>query len=141
MIITIFVQQALKGNKLFILDHHDAFIPFMNLINGLPTAKSYATRTILFLQDDGTLKPLAIELSLPHPRGHEFDSFEDVRCLFDGGVYLPTDVLSKISPIPVLKEIFRTDGEQALKFPPPQSSIQTHELLRITRETNVKYKI
>lgn len=50
---------------------------------------------------------------------NEFDSFEDVRCLFDGGVYLPTDVLSKISPIPVLKEIFRTDGEQALKFPPP----------------------
>jgi len=51
---------------------------------------------------------------------NEFDTFEDVRGLFDGGVYLPTDVISKISPIPVLKEFLRTDGEQVLKFPPPQ---------------------
>ncbi|KAG2402732.1 Linoleate 9S-lipoxygenase [Vigna angularis] len=36
-----------------------------------------------------------------------------------GGLYLPTDVISKISPIPVIKEIFRTVGEQVLKFPPP----------------------
>lgn len=50
---------------------------------------------------------------------NEFDTFEDVRGLFEGGLYLPTDVISKISPIPVLKEILRTDGEQVLKFPPP----------------------
>jgi len=49
----------------------------------------------------------------------EFDKFDDVRGLFEGGLYLPTDVISKISPIPVIKEIFRTDGEQVLKFPPP----------------------
>jgi len=63
------VQQALHGNKLFILDHHDAFMPYLERINGLPTAKCYATRTILFLKDDSTLKPLAIELSLPKPGG------------------------------------------------------------------------
>lgn len=49
----------------------------------------------------------------------EFDRFDDVRGLFEGGIHLPTDALSKISPLPVLKEIFRTDGEQVLKFPPP----------------------
>ena len=50
----------------------------------------------------------------------EFDSFDDVRDLYEGGIKLPTDVLSKISPLPVTKEIFRTDGEQSLKFPTPK---------------------
>ncbi|MCI20728.1 seed lipoxygenase, partial [Trifolium medium] len=51
---------------------------------------------------------------------NEFDSFDEVRGLFEGGIKLPTDILSKISPLPALKEILRTDGEQVLKFPPPQ---------------------
>ncbi|MQJ84089.1 hypothetical protein EI014_25345, partial [Escherichia coli] len=46
----------------------------------------------------------------------EFNSFEDVRGLYDGGIKLPTDILSDLSPIPLFKELFRTDGEQALKF-------------------------
>lgn len=49
----------------------------------------------------------------------EFSSFEDVRGLYEGGIKLPTDILSQIAPLPALKEILRTDGEQALKFPPP----------------------
>jgi len=81
----IFVQQALSGNRLFILDHHDAFIAYLRKINDLPTAKSYATRTILFLKDDGTLKPLAIELSLPHPRGDEFGAVSRVVLPADQG--------------------------------------------------------
>jgi len=50
---------------------------------------------------------------------NEFDSFEEVRALCEGGIKLPTDILSKISPLPVLKEIFRTDGESVLKFSVP----------------------
>ena len=50
----------------------------------------------------------------------EFDSFQDVRDLFEGGIKLPLDVISTISPLPVIKELFRTDGENVLKFPPPQ---------------------
>jgi len=77
----ILVQQALKDNRLFILDYHDAFLPFLRKINDLPNTKCYATRTILFLKDDGTLKPLAIELSLPHAEGD--------RCGANSRVILP----------------------------------------------------
>ncbi|KAK7381796.1 hypothetical protein VNO80_00343 [Phaseolus coccineus] len=63
----------------------------------------------------------------------EFDKFDDVRGLFEGGLQLPTDVISKISPIPVIKEIFRTDGEQVLKFPQPHV-IQVSESAWMTDE-------
>ncbi|XVE88048.1 hypothetical protein DITRI_Ditri19aG0037400 [Diplodiscus trichospermus] len=59
------VQQALEGNKLFILDYHDIFLPFLNRINANQSRKAYATRTIFLLTDIGCLKPIAIELSLP----------------------------------------------------------------------------
>ncbi|RZB69280.1 Linoleate 9S-lipoxygenase-4, partial [Glycine soja] len=50
----------------------------------------------------------------------EFDNFAEVHKLYEGGVTLPTNFLSKIAIIPVIKEIFRTDGEQFLKYPPPK---------------------
>ncbi|KAL3343919.1 hypothetical protein AABB24_027443 [Solanum stoloniferum] len=59
------VQEALDANRLFILDHHDVYLPFLDRINALDGRKAYATRTIFFLSDVGTLKPIAIELSLP----------------------------------------------------------------------------
>ncbi|KAL0924748.1 hypothetical protein M5K25_005603 [Dendrobium thyrsiflorum] len=62
------VQQALDHNRLFILDHHDSIVPYLRRIN-TTESKVYATRTILFLKEDSTLKPLAIELSLPNPDG------------------------------------------------------------------------
>lgn len=59
------VQQALDENKLFMLDYHDAYLPFIDRINALDGRNSYATRTLFFLTPLGTLKPIAIELSLP----------------------------------------------------------------------------
>ncbi|KAI7753940.1 hypothetical protein M8C21_033140 [Ambrosia artemisiifolia] len=59
------VQQAMEENKLFIIDHHDVYLPFLERINALDGHKAYATRTILYLNPTGTLKPVAIELSLP----------------------------------------------------------------------------
>lgn len=59
------VQQALDENKLFIVDYHDIYLPFLDRINALDGRKAYATRTIFFLTELGTLKPIAIELSLP----------------------------------------------------------------------------
>ncbi|XP_057455132.1 seed linoleate 9S-lipoxygenase-like [Lotus japonicus] len=70
------VNEALSGKRLFVLDYHDAFMPYLEKINKF--AKAYATRTILFLKDDGALKPLAIELSLPHPNGVEYGAVSKV---------------------------------------------------------------
>ncbi|XP_047092157.1 probable linoleate 9S-lipoxygenase 4 [Lolium rigidum] len=63
------LKQAMEINKIFILDHHDNFMPYLERINKLEGNYIYASRTLLFLKADGTLKPLAIELSLPHPDG------------------------------------------------------------------------
>lgn len=53
------------------MDHHDSLMPYLRRVNTTST-KTYASRTILFLQENGTLKPLAIELSLPNLQGDEF---------------------------------------------------------------------
>ena len=47
------------------MDYHDALMPHVRKIN-TTTSKIYACRTLFYLRDNGTLKPLAIELSLPH---------------------------------------------------------------------------
>uniref|UniRef100_A0A0D9ZC24 Lipoxygenase n=1 Tax=Oryza glumipatula TaxID=40148 RepID=A0A0D9ZC24_9ORYZ len=80
------VQNALKGNRLFILDHHDHFVPFLDKINKLDGNFIYASRTILLLKDDGTLKPLAIELSLPHPDGQQHGAVSKVYTPANTGV-------------------------------------------------------
>ncbi|KAK9919844.1 hypothetical protein M0R45_028419 [Rubus argutus] len=75
------IDEAINNNKLFILDHHDSLMPYLRRINETST-KGYASRTLLFLTNDGTLKPLAIELSLPHPDGDKFG--------FTSKVYTPS---------------------------------------------------
>ncbi|OIW21821.1 hypothetical protein TanjilG_12080 [Lupinus angustifolius] len=67
------VQQALDENKLFMIDYHDIYLPFIERINALDGRKSYATRAIFFLTQNCTLKPVAIELSLP-PAGPSYQS-------------------------------------------------------------------
>lgn len=48
--------------------------------------KTYASRTILFLKADGTLKPVAIELSLPHPDGDQYGAVSKVYTPSEDGV-------------------------------------------------------
>ncbi|XP_061348489.1 probable linoleate 9S-lipoxygenase 5 [Gastrolobium bilobum] len=76
------VDEAIRQKKLFILDHHDWLIPYLRRVNSTST-KTYASRTILFLKNDGTLKPLAIELSLPHSEGDKYGVISKV--------YTPSD--------------------------------------------------
>ncbi|KAH7293757.1 hypothetical protein KP509_28G041100 [Ceratopteris richardii] len=59
------VQEAIDQGKLFMLDYHDALLPFVDRVNVMPGRKMYASRTILFHTQAGSLLPLAIELSLP----------------------------------------------------------------------------
>ncbi|CAN6570996.1 unnamed protein product [Malus baccata var. baccata] len=60
------VHQALDENKLYMVDYHDVYLPFLDRINALDGRKSYATRTLYFLTPTGVLKPIAIELTLPN---------------------------------------------------------------------------
>ncbi|KAH7423168.1 hypothetical protein KP509_12G042400 [Ceratopteris richardii] len=59
------VQQAIEQNRLFVVDYNDAFMPYINKINAQKDRKMYASRTLYFLKDSGTITPVAIELSLP----------------------------------------------------------------------------
>ncbi|XP_042499603.1 probable linoleate 9S-lipoxygenase 5 isoform X2 [Macadamia integrifolia] len=79
------VDEAIKSNKLFILDYYDALMPYLRRIN-TTTTKTYAARTILFLKDDGTLKPVAIELCLPHPDGDQLGPVSKVFTPAEDGV-------------------------------------------------------
>lgn len=65
------VQNAVAENRLFKLDYHDVFLPFVNKINESPNAKAYGTRTLFFTRNDGTMIPIAIELSLPPCEGSD----------------------------------------------------------------------
>ncbi|XP_010031853.2 linoleate 13S-lipoxygenase 2-1, chloroplastic isoform X1 [Eucalyptus grandis] len=59
------VDEAVKQKKLFILDYHDLFLPYVNKVRQLKGTTLYGSRTLFFLTPDGTLKPLAIELTRP----------------------------------------------------------------------------
>jgi lipoxygenase len=58
------MSQAMNQWRMFILDHHDYLMPFLGRINTKGVCV-YASRTLLFLRSDNTLKPIVIELSLP----------------------------------------------------------------------------
>lgn len=60
-------------------------MPYLRRIN-TTTTKTYASRTILLLRNDGTLKPLVIELSLPHPNGDQLGAVSKVYTPAEHGV-------------------------------------------------------
>lgn len=68
---------------MYIVDYHDIYLPFLEKINALDGRKAYATRTIFFLTRHDTLKPVAIELSLP-PSGPSSRSKRVVTPPVDG---------------------------------------------------------
>lgn len=55
----------MKEKKLFILDYHDIFLPYVTKVRELKGRTLYGSRTLFFLNPDSTLRPLAIELSRP----------------------------------------------------------------------------
>ncbi|KAL6646132.1 hypothetical protein ACP70R_017740 [Stipagrostis hirtigluma subsp. patula] len=59
------VAKAMKHKRLFMLDYHDLFLPYVHKTRDLQNTTMYGSRTIFFLTDDGTLRMLAIELTRP----------------------------------------------------------------------------
>ncbi|XP_024982632.1 linoleate 13S-lipoxygenase 2-1, chloroplastic-like [Cynara cardunculus var. scolymus] len=61
------LDEALKNKKLFVLDYHDIFLPYVNKVRDIKTMRTtlYGSRTLMFLTPTGTLRPLAIELVRP----------------------------------------------------------------------------
>uniref|UniRef100_A0ACD5V7K9 Uncharacterized protein n=1 Tax=Avena sativa TaxID=4498 RepID=A0ACD5V7K9_AVESA len=59
------VDGALESKRLFMLDYHDVFLPYVHKVRELPERTLYGSRTVFFLTDEGTLMPLAIELARP----------------------------------------------------------------------------
>uniref|UniRef100_A0A803NE81 Lipoxygenase n=1 Tax=Chenopodium quinoa TaxID=63459 RepID=A0A803NE81_CHEQI len=59
------LRKAVEENKLFIIDYHDAFMPYVNRVSELEGRNLYASRTLFIYDDDEALKPLAIELTRP----------------------------------------------------------------------------
>ncbi|KAG2371189.1 Seed linoleate 9S-lipoxygenase-3 [Vigna angularis] len=88
------VDEAIQNKRLFILDHHDSIMPYLRRINATSN-KAYATRTILFLKNDRTLRPLAIELSLPHPGDDKSGVVSQVVLPADEGVESSIWLLAK----------------------------------------------
>ncbi|PPS03366.1 hypothetical protein GOBAR_AA17308 [Gossypium barbadense] len=60
-------------------------MPYLRRINST-SVKTYVSSTVLALSDDGTLKPLAIELSLPHPKGDQHGAVSKVYTPAQHGV-------------------------------------------------------
>ena len=59
------VEEAVNQKKLFILDYHDLFLPYVSKVRELENTTLYGSRSLFFLTPSGTLKPVAIELVRP----------------------------------------------------------------------------
>lgn len=62
-------MQAIVDKKLFILDYHDLLVPYVAKVREIKGTTLYGSRTLFFLTTQGTLKPLAIELTRPPMEG------------------------------------------------------------------------
>ncbi|KAL6874154.1 hypothetical protein ACP4OV_014236 [Aristida adscensionis] len=59
-------EEAVKNKKLFMLDYHDLLLPYVHKVRELDADTTlYGSRTLFFLTEDGTLRPIAIELTRP----------------------------------------------------------------------------
>jgi len=66
------LDERLQEGRMFIVDYHDAVMPFVDTINEQEGRFQYAPRCLFFLSktgaEPGSLRPVAIELNTPHSR-------------------------------------------------------------------------
>ncbi|KAI4324282.1 hypothetical protein L6164_023834 [Bauhinia variegata] len=82
------IDEAIKQKKMFILDYHDLLLPFVEQIRQLEGTTLYGSRTLFFLTIDGTLRPLAIELTRPPMDGKPQWKQVFTPCWHSTGVWL-----------------------------------------------------
>ncbi|XP_058071102.1 linoleate 13S-lipoxygenase 2-1, chloroplastic-like [Magnolia sinica] len=58
-------DEALERKKLFVIDYHDLLLPHVHKVRELGDTTLYGSRTLFFLMPEGTLRPIAIELTRP----------------------------------------------------------------------------
>ncbi|KAJ9555432.1 hypothetical protein OSB04_010046 [Centaurea solstitialis] len=58
-------EEAFEQKKLFMLDYHDLLLPYVHTIRKIEGTTLYGSRTLMFLTSNGTLTPVAIELTCP----------------------------------------------------------------------------
>ncbi|KAA0041375.1 hypothetical protein IC582_009828 [Cucumis melo] len=63
------VHEAIQKKKLYMLDYHDMLLPYVQKVRALKGTTLYGSRTLFFLNEDETLRPLAIELTRPPMNG------------------------------------------------------------------------
>ncbi|KAE8676593.1 Lipoxygenase 2 [Hibiscus syriacus] len=92
---------AIDQKRLFILDYHDLFLPYVERVRDLKGRALYGSRTMFFLNPDETLKPIAIELTRPPMDGKPQWKEVYTSCLHSTGDWLwklaKTQVLSQDS--------------------------------------------
>ncbi|XP_020592800.1 probable lipoxygenase 8, chloroplastic [Phalaenopsis equestris] len=57
--------EAVQRKRLFMLDYHDLFLPYVHKVRELDGTTLYGSRTLFFLKSNNTLTPIAIELTRP----------------------------------------------------------------------------
>ncbi|KAK9170119.1 hypothetical protein Syun_002259 [Stephania yunnanensis] len=72
------VEEAVEKKRLFMLDYHDLFLPYVNLVRDLGDTYLYGSRTLFFLRDNGTLQPIAIELTRPASNDQKLEPWKQV---------------------------------------------------------------
>ncbi|KAL2937415.1 Linoleate 13S-lipoxygenase 2-1 chloroplastic [Bienertia sinuspersici] len=56
---------ALKEKRLFLIDYYDVFMLYVKKVREIKGTTLYASRTLFILDDDQSLRPMAIELTRP----------------------------------------------------------------------------
>lgn len=82
------VQQAIEQKRLFMLDYHDLLLPFVHKVRSVEGTTLYGSRTVFFLTEDGTMRPLAIELTKPAGNGESHWSQVFTPCWNSTGLWL-----------------------------------------------------
>ncbi|KAL2596724.1 hypothetical protein AAZV13_11G119400 [Glycine max] len=82
------VEEAIKQKKLFILDYHDLLLPLVKDVRELEGTTLYGSRALFFLTREGTLRPLAIELTRPPMDGKPQWKEVFTPCWHSTGVWL-----------------------------------------------------